>query len=311
MVGAGAKPFIAYAIVSTTDYGAGDEVIYPNPGFPIYESQIMANGAKPVPIHLHEVARFFFRPRGARTAHHAEDAAPDPQLPAQPDRRPALDASELEEIAAGAEEAPPGLGVRGRDLFAPGVSRRFFSIAQVPGMYERTIISDGASKTWAMTGWRIGFTSNPRAGAGVHALDHQHRVLRLADQPVGGGRGDQRAAGCRRGHEAELPRAARSDRRPAEPGAGREVPEAGRRVLRLAERHRGLPPASARRLRGVPQAPAERGRRGACSPTSTSARAFRAKASTCASPTRRRSRRSRPALARMADFIQKNTKKAA
>ena len=40
VVGAGAKPFIAYAIVSTTDYGAGDEVIYPNPGFPIYESQI-------------------------------------------------------------------------------------------------------------------------------------------------------------------------------------------------------------------------------------------------------------------------------
>jgi len=37
----------------------------------------------------------------------------------------------------------------------------FFSIAQVPGMYERTIISDGASKTWAMTGWRIGLTSNP------------------------------------------------------------------------------------------------------------------------------------------------------
>jgi aspartate aminotransferase len=38
----------------------------------------------------------------------------------------------------------------------------FFSIAQLPGMYERTIISDGASKTWAMTGWRIGFASNPK-----------------------------------------------------------------------------------------------------------------------------------------------------
>src|SRR5260221_258721 len=38
----------------------------------------------------------------------------------------------------------------------------FFSIARVPGMYERTIISDGASKAWAMTGWRIGFTSNPK-----------------------------------------------------------------------------------------------------------------------------------------------------
>jgi aspartate/methionine/tyrosine aminotransferase len=40
-------------------------------------------------------------------------------------------------------------------------SGEFFSIAQVPGLYERTIISDGASKTWAMTGWRIGLTSNP------------------------------------------------------------------------------------------------------------------------------------------------------
>src|SRR6187431_1183804 len=62
VVGAGAKPFIAYAIVSTTDYGAGDEVIYPNPGFPIYESQIVANGAKPVPIHLHEGRGFSFDP---------------------------------------------------------------------------------------------------------------------------------------------------------------------------------------------------------------------------------------------------------
>src|SRR5439155_1326919 len=60
VVGAGAKPFIAYAILSTTDYGAGDEVIYPNPGFPIYESQIVASGAKPVPIHLREGRRFAF-----------------------------------------------------------------------------------------------------------------------------------------------------------------------------------------------------------------------------------------------------------
>src|SRR5437868_10114705 len=60
VVGAGAKPFIAYAILSSTDHGAGDEVIYPNPGFPIYESQIVANGAVPVPIHLHESKDFAF-----------------------------------------------------------------------------------------------------------------------------------------------------------------------------------------------------------------------------------------------------------
>src|SRR6478672_3953543 len=62
VIGAGAKPFIAYAILSTTDHGAGDEVIYPNPGFPIYESQIVANGAVPVPIHLHESRNFAFDP---------------------------------------------------------------------------------------------------------------------------------------------------------------------------------------------------------------------------------------------------------
>ena len=52
VVGAGAKPFIAYSILAPTDYGVGDEVIYPNPGFPIYESQIKAHGAVPVPLHL-------------------------------------------------------------------------------------------------------------------------------------------------------------------------------------------------------------------------------------------------------------------
>src|SRR5258706_763480 len=62
VVGAGAKPFIAYAILSTTDHGAGDEVIYPNPGFPIYESQIVACGAKPVPVHLKEERDFAFDP---------------------------------------------------------------------------------------------------------------------------------------------------------------------------------------------------------------------------------------------------------
>ncbi len=86
VVGAGAKPFIAYAILSTTDHGAGDEVIYPNPGFPIYESQIVANGAKPVPIHLHESRGFSFDPQELERLITPQDAAADPQLPAQPDR---------------------------------------------------------------------------------------------------------------------------------------------------------------------------------------------------------------------------------
>ena len=62
VIGAGAKPFIAYTIASVTDYGVGDEVIYPVPGFPIYESQIAANGAVPVPIYLRESRGFAFDP---------------------------------------------------------------------------------------------------------------------------------------------------------------------------------------------------------------------------------------------------------
>jgi aspartate/methionine/tyrosine aminotransferase len=62
VVGAGAKPFIGYTIASVTDYGAGDEVIFPVPGFPIYESQIIANGAVPVPLPLRESRGFAFDP---------------------------------------------------------------------------------------------------------------------------------------------------------------------------------------------------------------------------------------------------------
>jgi aspartate/methionine/tyrosine aminotransferase len=62
VVAAGAKPFIMYSILATTDYGEGHEVIYPNPGFPIYESQIKASGAVPVPLHLRESRGFNFDP---------------------------------------------------------------------------------------------------------------------------------------------------------------------------------------------------------------------------------------------------------
>jgi aspartate/methionine/tyrosine aminotransferase len=160
VVGAGAKPFIAYAILSTTDYGAGDEVIYPNPGFPIYESQIVANGAKPVPIHLHEAKDFAFD-----LADLEKKLTPRTKLlilnyPHNPTGG-SLSRAELTEIARILQKHPQ-VWVYADEIYSRlAYSGEFFSIAQVPGMYERTIISDGASKTWAMTGWRIGFTSNP------------------------------------------------------------------------------------------------------------------------------------------------------
>lgn len=160
VVGAGAKPFIAYAILSSTDYGAGDEVIYPNPGFPIYESQILANGAKPVPLHLHEARDFAFDPAELERLITPKTKLLILNYPHNPTGG-TLTRKDLEAIAAILQRHPQ-VWVYADEIYSRlSYAEDFFSIAQLPDMYERTIISDGASKTWAMTGWRIGFTSNP------------------------------------------------------------------------------------------------------------------------------------------------------
>jgi aspartate aminotransferase len=160
VVGAGAKPFIAYAILSCTDYGAGDEVIYPNPGFPIYESQILAHGARPVPIHLREDRSFSFDPGELERLITPRTRLLILNYPHNPTGG-LLSRGELQEIAAILGKHPQ-VWVYADEIYSRlAYAGEFFSIAQVPGMYERTVISDGASKTWAMTGWRIGFTSNP------------------------------------------------------------------------------------------------------------------------------------------------------
>jgi aspartate/methionine/tyrosine aminotransferase len=161
VVGAGAKPFIAYAILSTTDYGTGDEVIYPNPGFPIYQSQILANGAVPVPVNLHEGRGFSFDPAELERLITPKTRLLILNYPHNPTGG-CLSRKELEAIAAILARHPQ-VWVYADEIYSRlAFAGDFFSIAQVPGMYERTIISDGASKTWAMTGWRIGFTSNPQ-----------------------------------------------------------------------------------------------------------------------------------------------------
>jgi aspartate aminotransferase len=160
VVGAGAKPFIAYAILSTTDYGVGDEVIYPNPGFPIYESQIIACGAKPVPIMLREERDFAFDPAELERLITPKTKLLILNYPHNPTGG-LLGKKDLEAIAAILRKHPQ-VWIYADEIYSRLVySGEFFSIAQLPGMYERTLISDGASKTWAMTGWRIGFTSNP------------------------------------------------------------------------------------------------------------------------------------------------------
>jgi aspartate/methionine/tyrosine aminotransferase len=160
VVGAGAKPFIAYSILATTDYGVGDEVIYPNPGFPIYESQIRAHGAVPVPLGLREARNFAFDPADLEAKLSSRTKLLILNSPHNPTGG-ILTARDLADIAA-ILRRHPGVWVYADEIYSRlCYEGEFASIASLPGMYERTIISDGASKTWAMTGWRLGFASNP------------------------------------------------------------------------------------------------------------------------------------------------------
>jgi len=150
----GGKPIIFFSILALVD--EGDEVIYPNPGFPIYESMINYVGGRAVPVALRE------------------------------DRDFALDVSELESLVSdrtkliiiNSPQNPTG-GVLGRQdieqiarvigdrdimVLSDEIYSRLlfdgqqhFSMMSVPGMQERTILLDGFSKTYAMTGWRMGY----------------------------------------------------------------------------------------------------------------------------------------------------------
>lgn len=159
VIGAGAKPFIAYAILCCTDYGAGDEVIFPNPGFPIYESQIRAHGAVPVPIYLREKRQFAFDPNELADKITSKTKLLILNSPQNPTGG-ILSRQNMEDIASILRKHPQ-VWVYADDIYGRLVyDGKFISIAELPDMQERTIITDGASKTWAMTGWRLGFAAN-------------------------------------------------------------------------------------------------------------------------------------------------------
>ena len=159
VVGAGAKPFIAYAILSTTDFGAGDEVIYPVPGFPIYESQIVVNGAKPVPLYLRESRNFAFDPNELESKITDKTRLLILNSPQNPTGG-ILTEQNLKDIAD-IMRRHPQVWIYADEIYSRLVfDGQFASIASQADMQERTIISDGCSKTWAMTGWRIGLTAN-------------------------------------------------------------------------------------------------------------------------------------------------------
>ena len=153
----GGKPIIFFPMMALLE--PGDEVIYPNPGFPIYESMINFLGAKPVPIPLVEERGFSFDLNLLRDRLSAKTKMLILNSPHNPTGGviPAADIRTIAEM------------VRDRDLIVLAdeiYSRIYFeeaplSITTLPGMLEKTIILDGFSKTYAMTGWRMGYGVMP------------------------------------------------------------------------------------------------------------------------------------------------------
>jgi len=158
-VGGGAKPFIAYTLLTVTDHGAGHEVLYPVPGFPIYESQIVACGAVPVALPLLEREAFAFDLADLKAKLSPRTRLLILNSPHNPTGR-TLSGPELEAIAE-VLAAYPDCWVFSDEVYSQMVhDGAFVSIASLPGMAERTIVLDGASKSYAMTGWRLGYAAN-------------------------------------------------------------------------------------------------------------------------------------------------------
>src|ERR1700757_2350492 len=150
----GGKPIIFFTILSLID--EGDEVIYPNPGFPIYESMIHYVGGRAVPIKLREDRDFSLDVNelaGLITDRTRLIILNSPQNPTGG----VLGRRDLEQIAGVIGDRNIFVlsdAIYSRLLFDGG---QHFSIMSVPGMQERTILLDGFSKTYAMTGWRMGY----------------------------------------------------------------------------------------------------------------------------------------------------------
>jgi aspartate aminotransferase len=159
VVANGAKPFIHYAIAAVTDHGAGHEVIYPAPGFPIYGSMIEALGAVPVALPLLEREAFNFDLSALKARLNSRSRLLILNSPHNPTGR-TLSKPELEAIAD-LVRPYPDLWVFSDEVYSTMVhDGAFASIASLPAMAERTILVDGASKSYAMTGWRLGFAAN-------------------------------------------------------------------------------------------------------------------------------------------------------
>jgi aspartate aminotransferase len=153
----GAKPIMFFTILALCEQG--DEVLYPDPGFPMYESISSFAGATPVPVPLREENEFRMDPHDVASLVTDRTRLLVLNTPHNPCGS-ALTREDVEALARVALEND--LYVLSDEVYwAIRYAGEHASIASLDGMADRTILLDGCSKTFAMTGWRLGFGAFP------------------------------------------------------------------------------------------------------------------------------------------------------
>ena len=158
VVSPGAKPNLFFPTMALVE--KGDEVIYPNPGFPTYEAMIRIAGGIPVPVPLLENNQFSFDLKAFDKLLSVRTKLIILNSPSNPTGG-IIPKDDLEHIAQAAVDN--NYWVLSDEIYTRILydQKKAYSIAALPGMAERTIIMDGFSKTYAMTGWRLGFGIMP------------------------------------------------------------------------------------------------------------------------------------------------------
>ena len=150
----GGKPIMFFAMLALVE--PGDEVLYPNPGFPIYESCIRFAGGIPVPMPLLDENDFRIDPQRLRESLSDKTKLMILNNPGNPTGG-VMGREHIEEIAKILEDYPQVFVLSDEIYDRLVFDGEVVSIASIPGFKDRTVILDGFSKAYAMTGWRIGY----------------------------------------------------------------------------------------------------------------------------------------------------------
>ena len=165
----GGKPTMFFTILMFGEPGA--EILYPNPGFPIYESLIKYSGATPIPIALEEENGFAFQAEKVLSQITPKTRLIIINSPANPTGG-VTPKSEIDKLVSGLIEHP-NVAILSDEIYSEMLydGRKHTSLLQYPEIRDRLIMLDGWSKTYAMTGWRLGYAVWPD-----QLVDHATRL---------------------------------------------------------------------------------------------------------------------------------------